>query len=65
MQQAKDKIRIYALAKEWKVDSKVILDYCKELGFDAKNQLSSLEPEQIDAITVRKTGGTKTATMRA
>jgi len=37
-------MRVYVLAKELKVESKLLLDICKELGYDhVKNQLSGLE----------------------
>src|SRR5262245_5290526 len=32
------------------MDTKDLLDLCKKAGFDIKNQLSSLEPEQRDQI---------------
>lgn len=46
----KEKIRVYVLAREMNVDTKVLLDLCKSAGYDVKNQLSNLEPEQRDAI---------------
>jgi translation initiation factor IF-2 len=59
----REKVRIYALAKELNVESKDLLDLCKLAGFDVKNQLSSLDPEQRDAveIMVRKGGPTAVA----
>src|ERR1700677_2269642 len=45
-----EKVRVYALARELNIESKDLLDMCKKAGFDVKNQLSSLEPEQRDAI---------------
>ena len=42
----KEKIRVYVLARELNVDTKVLLDMCKQAGYDVKNQLSNLEPEQ-------------------
>src|SRR5260370_39134278 len=55
----KDKVRIYALARELNVESKDLVDLCRQAGFDVKNQLSSLEPEERDAVEllVRKGGG--------
>ena len=51
---AHDKVRVYLLAKEVNVDTKQLLDYCKELGFaQVKNQLSGLEAEQVDALKER------------
>jgi len=54
-------MRVYALAKQLDVESKILLDYCKELGFDIKNQLSSLDPEQADAVIERVKRGSKVA----
>jgi translation initiation factor IF-2 len=53
--EAKDKkVRVFNLAKELNLESKVLLDYCKELGFtEIKNQLNGLEPEQVDALKER------------
>src|SRR5262245_44286103 len=48
----KEKVRVYALARGLKIDSKDLLDLCKQAGFDVKNQLSSLEPEQRDQLEV-------------
>lgn len=55
----REKVRIYALAKELNVESKDLLDLCRQAGFDVKNQLSVLDPEQRDAVEVmiRKGGG--------
>jgi translation initiation factor IF-2 len=48
------KVRVFNLAKELNLESKVLLDYCKELGFsEIKNQLNGLEPEQVDALKER------------
>src|SRR5436305_12115584 len=58
----KEKIRVYVLARELDVDTKVLLDLCKQAGFDVKNQLSNLEPEQRDALEkLLKSGATKPA----
>src|SRR5437868_5389805 len=46
-------MRVYQLAKTLGVESKELLDYCKELGYDIKNQLSNLNPDQCDALTQR------------
>ena len=46
----KEKVRIYALARELNVESKDLLDLCKQAGFDVKNQLSSLDPDQLRAV---------------
>ncbi|MEI6684924.1 MAG: translation initiation factor IF-2 [Planctomycetota bacterium] len=58
----KDKIRIYVLAKELDVDCKDLIALCHRLGFDIKNQLSSLEPVQRDQVeTIISKGGLNTA----
>ena len=41
----KERVRVYALARELDIESKDLLDLCKQAGFDVKNQLSSLEPD--------------------
>jgi translation initiation factor IF-2 len=46
----REKVRIYALARELNIDSKDLVDLCKQAGLDVKNQLSSLDPEQRDAV---------------
>src|SRR5262245_35339096 len=57
--QQKEKKRVYALARELDVDLKDILHYCKELGYDVKNQLSSLDPDQCDTLVERVKRGNK------
>ncbi len=57
--QQKEKKRVYALARELDVDLKDILQYCKELGYDVKNQLSSLDPDQCDTLVERVKRGNK------
>jgi translation initiation factor IF-2 len=46
------------------IDSKDVLDICQELGYEVKNQLSGLDPDQREAIEVRvkrgQGGGTAT-----
>src|SRR5947207_13649176 len=61
---AQDKVRVYVLARELHMDTKDLLDWCKKAGFDIKNQLSSLEPEQRDAVLelIRRGGSASTAT---
>ena len=46
----REKVRVYALARELNMESKDLLDLCRQAGFDVKNQLSSLDPEQRDAV---------------
>ena len=45
-----EKVRVYALARELNIESKDLLEICKKVGFDVKNQLSSLEPDQRDVV---------------
>jgi translation initiation factor IF-2 len=53
-----EKIRIYALAKELNLESKDLIDLCRQAGFEVKNQLSSLDPHQRDAVVqLAKRGG--------
>ncbi len=55
----KEKVRIYALARELNLESKDLLEICRQAGIDVKNQLSSLDPDQRDAVEqlVRRGGG--------
>src|SRR5262245_6386702 len=46
----KDKIRVYVLARELNIDTKELLDLCKQAGLDVKNQLSSIDPDQKEMI---------------
>ena len=48
------KPRVYALAAELNVDTKTVLEHCRELGYKSiTSQLKALEPEQVDAIRER------------
>src|SRR5262245_66225707 len=58
-------MRIYQLAKTLNVESKQLLDYCAELGFDIKNQLSALTPEQGEALIQRSKQGAKSSVTAA
>ncbi len=51
-----EKVRIYHLAHELDMESKALLDLCRNHGMDVKNQLSTLSPEQRESIValVRK-----------
>ena len=51
--QAIKKVRVFELAKTLGMDNKAVLDFCRDLGYDVKNQLSSLEPDQVDALKQR------------
>ncbi|MFM7541350.1 MAG: translation initiation factor IF-2 [Planctomycetota bacterium] len=58
----KEKVRLYLLAKELEIDCKELIDLCKGQGWDVKNQLSSIEPEQRDQLVqIIKRGGSKPA----
>ncbi len=59
----KEKVRLYALARELNMESKDLLDLCRQHGIEIKNQLSSLDPETRDQVEqlVRKGGGVAVA----
>jgi translation initiation factor IF-2 len=58
----REKVRVYALARELNMESKDLLDLCRQAGYDVKNQLSSLDPEQRDAVELMiKRGGAAVA----
>src|SRR5436305_3151095 len=57
----KERVRVYALARELDVESKDLLDLCRQAGFDVKNQLSNLEPEQVATLKELIKRGSKTA----
>ena len=58
----KEKVRLYLIAREIDVDSKDLVDLCKSQGWDVKNQLSSIEPEQRDILVqMIKAGGSRAA----
>lgn len=45
------KIRIFALAKELDIDSKLLIDYCSKAGITIKNSaLASISPEERDRV---------------
>ncbi len=56
----KEKVRVYALARDLNVESKDLLDLCKQAGMDVRNQLSSLDPEQVVLIEELVKRGAKT-----
>ncbi len=61
-EKTQEKVRVYALAKELKLDTKDILDLCHELGYPSiKNQLSGLEPDHVVALKKRVKDGPKSA----
>ncbi|MDF7683224.1 translation initiation factor IF-2 [Lactobacillus sp. ESL0679] len=44
------KKRIYEIAKELGIDNKVVVKKAKDLGFDVKNHMSSLEDSQVSQL---------------
>ena len=55
------KVRVFALAKELDVETKSLLEYCKELGFAGiTNQLHGLDPDQADSLKDRVKKGNAT-----
>jgi len=59
---AQEKVRVYILAKELKLETKDLLAICQELGFAGiKNQLSGLEADQVGALKKRVKDGPKQA----
>jgi translation initiation factor IF-2 len=62
LQQTKDnkeKVRVFALARQLGVDSKTVIDLCRSLGYDVKSQLASLEADQVDVLKQRIARGAK------
>lgn len=58
----KEKVRVYSLARELNMESKDLLDLCRQAGIDVKNQLSSLDPDQRDLVEqMAKKGGVAVA----
>ena len=57
----KEKVRVFALARQMGVDSKTVIDICRSLGFDVKSQLASLEADQVETLKQRIAKGGKTA----
>jgi translation initiation factor IF-2 len=56
------KVRVFNLAKELDLESKVLVDYCKELGFTGiTSQLNGLEPDQVEAVRQYVKKGPKSA----
>ncbi|HEY7423145.1 MAG TPA: translation initiation factor IF-2 [Gemmataceae bacterium] len=54
----KEKVRIFALARELGIETKDLMTLCRQNGIDVKNQLSTIEPEVRDQVVqlVQKRG---------
>src|SRR4051812_34849275 len=50
LQQQKEKVRMFALARELNMESKDLLALCQEHGLEIKNQLSTVEPDTQEQI---------------
>lgn len=62
------KIRIFALAKELDLDSKLLIDYCSRAGITIKNSaLASISPEERDRVMdiIRSSGAPSAAAVAA
>ncbi|HWG46576.1 MAG TPA: translation initiation factor IF-2 [Gemmataceae bacterium] len=46
----KEKVRIFALARELGIETKDLMTLCRQNGIDVKNQLSTIEPEVRDQV---------------
>lgn len=57
----REKVRVYALARELNIDTADLLHLCQQAGFDVKNQLSSLDPDQQVKLEELVKKGAKTA----
>jgi translation initiation factor IF-2 len=63
----KEKVRIFALARELDMESKDLVALCRQNGIDVKSQLSTIEPEVRDQIVqlVQKKSGSASAPPRS
>lgn len=62
MQKKEDRIRAYVLARELNLGIADLLDVCHKLDIELKNQLSTLTPEQRDAVVQHVRRGSSAAT---
>ena len=46
----REKVRVYILARELDIDTGDLLRLCNQVGYDVKNQLSTLEPDQREKL---------------
>ena len=62
----REKVRVYVLARELNVESKDLLDICKQAGFDVKNHAAFVKKLEADGIKldepVRKAANGSTLT---
>ncbi len=63
----KEKVRIFALARELGMESKDLVALCRQNGIDVKSQLSTIEPEVRDQVVqlVQKKSGSASAPHRS
>jgi translation initiation factor IF-2 len=57
----RDKVRVYILARELDIDTADLLRLCKQAGYDVKNQLSNLDPDQQTKLEEMVKKGSKSA----
>ncbi len=55
------KIRVYELAKEYKMESKRLIEMLADIGVEVKNHMSALEDDVVGKITSRIKGAMKPA----
>src|SRR5213593_834002 len=60
---SREKVRVYILARELNIDTADLLRMCINAGFDVKNQLSNLDPDQQQKLEemVKKVSKSPTA----
>ncbi len=61
MQKDQQKFRIYELARELDMESKALIDLCKQAGIELRNQLSSVDADVRDQIVALVKRGPQTA----
>jgi translation initiation factor IF-2 len=64
----KEKVRIFALARELGMESKDLVALCRQNGIDVKSQLSTIEPEvrdQVVQLVQKKGSGTPSGPARS
>jgi translation initiation factor IF-2 len=63
--QTKEKVRVYQLARDLDIDTAELLRLCKQVGYEVKNQLSGLEPDQQQKLEEMVKKASKTPTSAA